>query len=398
MNVARAAEPGAAIDAALREAVERGELPGVAAIYGDRRGDRYQGACGARVLGASDPMTLDTVVWLASMTKAITSACALIEVERGRLDLDAPAERWSPGIGEARVLEGFDADGAPRLRAPRRPITLRHLLGHTAGYGYDVWNGPIRDYLRVAGLPTNATGKLAALRAPLLFDPGERWQYGINIDWAGRLVEAASGRELGEHMREHLFEPLDMHDTAFRITPAMRERLAKIHQRGADGVLAPTDIEIPQQPEFQGGGGGLYGTVRDYQAFLRMILNDGVGPSGRVLSPRVLAWMRENAIGDLTVQPMRSVLPQRSNDAEFFPGVTKRWSLAFQINEGEAPTGRSAGGLMWAGLANCYCFIDPARGLAGTFVSQVLPFADPAILSRFLRFESLALGTAAGIG
>jgi methyl acetate hydrolase len=378
------------LDTMLRAAVDAGDVPGVAVMVCDRRGTLYEGAAGVRTLGVPGAMGTDTVAWIASLTKAITCAAALRELDHGRLALDEPAARWLPDLGTVQVLEGFGADGSPQLRPPKRPITLRHLITHTAGFGYDMWNAPIARYLKATGLPTNGSGRLRALQAPLLFDPGERWQYGINIDWVGRLVEAASGQKLSAYLRTHLLEPLRMHDTAFRLTPAMRARLAKIHQRDADGTLRPTDTEIPQDPEFEMGGGGLYGTAADYLKFLAMVLNEGHGPDGPVLSPRVIAWMRANAIGDLLVQPLRAVLTQRSNDAEFFPGLPKRWSLAFQVNETAAPTGRAAGTLMWAGLANCYYWIDPASELAGVYVTQVLPFADRKALPLFYDVERAA--------
>src|SRR5690349_13064840 len=176
------------IDALLSGAVASGDVPGVVAMAADRNGLLYQGAFGRRVVGEAQPMSLDTVVWIASMTKAITGAAAMQLVERGELELEAPASRWAPELGTVQVLEGFDASGAPRLRPPKRPITLRHLLTHTAGYGYPVWSEALGRFHEVQNLPTTSTGRNASLLAPLLFDPGERWNYGINIDWVGKLI------------------------------------------------------------------------------------------------------------------------------------------------------------------------------------------------------------------
>jgi methyl acetate hydrolase len=292
-----------------------------------------------------------------------------------------------PALGDVAVLDGFDADGKPRTRAPKRPITLRHLLTHTAGFGYEIWSEQVQRYQGALGLPGIITCQNAALQTPLLFDPGERWEYGINLDWVGKVVEAASGKTLGAYLSEKLLGPLGMRDTGFRITPAMRQRLAKIHQRGEDGKLVPTDVEIPQEPEFEMGGGGLYGTVPDYLRFVRMMLNRGRAGAEQVLKPETVDLMSRNAMGDRRVTLLRTAAPALSNDAEFFPGMAKSWGLSFMINNEPAPTGRSAGSLAWAGLANTYYWIDPARGLGGVYATQILPFADQKAVSLFFEFE-----------
>lgn len=377
------------IDAALRGAVEAGDVPGVVAIATDRESVIYEGAFGKRVLGKPEPMTPDTVVWIASMTKAVTSAGAMQLVEQGKLDLDAPAAKVVPEIGAAQVLEGFDANGQPRTRAPRRPITLRHLLTHTAGFGYDIWNTDLGKYQEVKGIPGIISCENAALTTPLLFDPGDKWYYGINIDWAGKMVEAVSGEKLGPYLQKNLFAPLGMTSTAFKITPSMRSRLAKIHQRGGNDALEPQmELEIPQEPQFEMGGGGLYSTAQDYLQFVRMILNRGKASSGQVLKPETVDLMSRNNMGDSRVTLLTTAAPPLSNDAEFFPGVSKSWGLSFQINEEKAPTGRPAGGLMWAGLANSYYWIDPKTGIGGVYLTQILPFADKKSLPLYYAFES----------
>jgi methyl acetate hydrolase len=382
--------PQQRIDALLSAAVDAGDLPGVAAMVTDAQATRYAGAFGARTLGEPAAMGLDTVGWIASMTKAITATAAMRLVERGVLDLDAPASDVVPEIARVEVLDGLDDTGAPRSRPPRRPVTLRHLLTHTAGFGYDTWNPEVGAWQRARGLPLMSSGQRAALFTPLLFDPGERWNYGIGIDWAGRMIEEAASERLGAHLARHVLEPLGMASTAFRLTPAMRARKARMHQRNEDGVLSPTDHEIVQDPEFEGGGGGLYSTAADYLRFLRMVLNDGLADGHRLLRPETVDLMTRNHIGGLRVTPLRSVMPARSNDAEFFPGVPKAWSLAFQLNLAPAPTGRPAGALMWAGLSNCYCWVDRAYGLAGVFMTQILPFADRLALPLFVAFETEA--------
>ncbi len=379
----------AKIDAALRGAVEAGDVPGVVAVATDRESVIYQGAFGKRVLGRPEAMTLDTVVWIASMTKALTSAGAMQLVEQGKLDLDAPASKIVPDIGKIQVLEGFDAGGKPRTRAPKRPITLRHLLTHTAGFAYDMWSADIARYEEATGVPGIISCQNIALTTPLLFDPGDKWNYGINIDWAGKMVEAVSGKRLGVYLQENLFAPLGMKSTAFKITPEMRARLAKIHQRGDNDAFEPQmELEIPQEPEFDMGGGGLYSTAGDYLQFVRMILNRGKAGGNQVLKPETVDLMSRNNMGDIRVTMLKTAMPPLTNDAEFFPGLPKSWGLSFQINEAPAPTGRPAGGLMWAGLANSYYWIDHKTGIGGVYLTQILPFADKKSLPLYYAFES----------
>ena len=375
------------VDTLLSTAANAGDVPGVVAVATNREGTIYEGGFGSRVLGEPAEMSPDTVVWIASMTKALTGTAVMQLVEQGKLELDAPASGVLPELGEAVVLEGFDQDGQPRTRPPKRPITLRHLLTHTAGFAYEFWSADVVSYQQVKGLPPLITCEYAALSLPLHFDPGDRWEYGINMDWAGKMVEAVSGKKLGVYLSDNLFSPLGMNDTAFRITPAMRQRLAKIHQRGEDGSLTPIDVEIPQDPQFEMGGGGLYGTAVDYLKFVQMILNRGRAGSEQVLKPETVDLMSRNAMGDIKVTMLRTVVPALSNDAEFFPGMPKGWGLSFMINDEQAPTGRSAGSLAWAGLANTYFWIDPTRGLGGVYVTQIFPFADYKALPLFFEFE-----------
>jgi methyl acetate hydrolase len=379
----------AAVDGLLKDSVSKGHVPGVVAVATDAKGTTYEGGFGKRVLGQAAEMTPDTVAWMASMTKAITGAAAMQQVERGKIGLDAPAKNVIPYLGEVEVLEGFDAAGKPRTRKPRRDITLRHLLTHTAGFSYEIWNADIIAYQTAMGVPGITGCENKALTTPLLFDPGERWDYGINIDWAGKMVEATSGQKLGQYLTDNVLGPLGMDSTAFFITPAMRERLARIHHRGPDGSLAPDmALEIPQQPEFEMGGGGLYGTAGDYAKFVRLMLNQGRSDRGeQVLKPETVAQMSKNAMGDCKVGLLRTAIPPLSNDAEFFPGVEKQWGLSFMINNAPAPTGRSAGSLAWAGLANTYYWIDQAKGVGGVYATQILPFADTRSLPLFHAFE-----------
>ena len=253
-----------ACDAILQKvATGKDRVPGVVAMITDRSANIYEGAAGERILGASQAMTTDTVFAIFSTTKAITGTAVLQCVEEGKLDLDAPAKTYVPDIGKLEVLDGFDAAGKPKLRAPKRDITTRMLMLHTAGLGYDFFNA---NYLRLAqehGQPSVITCSKASLMTPLLFDPGDKWEYGSNIDWCGQVVESIRGKRLGEVMTERIFTPLGMEDIAFSLTPSMRARLAAIHQREADGSLTPLpDLQLPPDPEVHMGGHGLYALDR----------------------------------------------------------------------------------------------------------------------------------------
>ena len=377
----------AALDGVLSAAVNNGDVPGVVAMVTDRQNTLYESAFGLRTLGQSAPMTVDTVGLIASMTKAITATAAMQLVERGKLDLDSPASKWLPELVDVQVIEGFDADGQPRLRAPKRPITLRHLLTHTSGFGYEFLSATLQQYQKVRNIPGIFSCELEALKLPLLFDPGERWEYGIGLDWAGRVVEAASGQTLGDYLRQNVLGPLGMSDTAFRMTASMRTRLAKIHARVDDSTLAPIDLELPEQPGFELGGGGLYGTMSDYLQFIRMVLNKGDSPGGRILKTETVAAMTRNQIGELNVPTLKSADRTLTNDFQLPPDNPQKWGLAWMINSKPLPTGRPAGSLMWAGLTNCYYWIDPTSGIGGAVLTQILPFGDIKALPLFLNFE-----------
>src|ERR687885_1009492 len=353
------------VDQVLERAVDTGVVPGVVALAADDNGVIYAGAFGTREVGKDAAMTLDTVVWIASMTKAVTSVAAMQLVEQGRLGLEEPLAERVSGLAGIQVLDGFDATGAPRLRAPHRPITLRHLLTHTAGFSYDIWNADMGRYQAHAGVPGIIECKNVTLQTPLVCDPGERWEYGINIDWVGKTVEQLSGQSLEDYFREHIFAPLGMNDTSFVLRADQRTRQAAMHARQPDGSLTPIPFEIPQEPEFFMGGGGLYSTGPDYLRFLRMLLGGGELEGKRVLQPETVAEMGKNQIGELSVGLLKTAIPTHSNDAEFFPGMLKKWGLGYMITAEDAPTGRSAGSLAWAGLGNTYYWIDPARRVTG---------------------------------
>ncbi len=387
---AEGAKPGlgtsAHIDAMLRDAAAAGEVPGVVALAATESDIIYEGTFGKRRLQAEPSMTRDTVFRVASMVKPMTSVAALQLVEQGKLALDAPVPDIDPEIAAPQVLDGFDAKGLPQLRPAKRSICLRDLLTHTSGFTYRLWDATAVQYAKSVQLLPKAQ-RTDAPRTPLMFEPGERWQYGTSIDWIGRIVEAVSGEPLDHYFRTHIFDPLGMNDTAFVISPQQRQREASAHRRGADGGLTPLPVEQQSTRKTFSGGGGIYSTGPDYLTFIRMLLRGGSLNGVRVLRPDTVALMEQNQIGKIEAGVLKTTAPGLSSDVDFFPGVGCKWGFGHMINMRAIPGGRSAGSLTWGGLLNTYYWIDPAKRIAAVFMAQVLPFADRRTLRVYRQFE-----------
>lgn len=379
-----------AADAVLANTVgAAGGAPGVVAMVTDRNANVYEGAAGLRSLGGDAPMTTDSVMAIFSTSKAITGTTLMQLVEEGKVRLDDPVKKYVPEIAEIQVLEGFDASGQPKLRAPKRDITINHLMLHTAGFSYEFFSADDLKLRGAQGIPSVVSGTFASVKTCLLWDPGEKWGYGVNIDWVGKVVEAVRGKRLGEVMQERVFAPLGMTETSFVMTPAMQARRAVIHDRAMDGKLTPLpDLVLPQPPEMDMGGHGLYSTVGDYMKFIRMVLNDGAGANGRVLKAETVEQMSRNGLGALKVGGWTTSIPSLSNTGEFFPGLPKSWGYTFMINDEVTPSGRPAGSLMWAGLANLFYWIDRQNGIGGFWGSQILPFQDVSSYPGYVDFET----------
>jgi methyl acetate hydrolase len=381
-----------ALDAVLTQTTGRhGGAPGVVAMATDRQGNFYEGAAGTRELGQDRPMTTDSVFAIFSTTKALTGVCAMQLVEEGRLRLDDPAGKYLPEIDELQVLEGFDDAGQPRTRPPKRPITINDLMLHTSGLCYEFFSADDLKYRTARGIPTVVACNFDSIRTVLLHEPGAAWTYGVNIDWLGRIVEQLRGQRLGAVMAERIFGPLDMKDIGFGLTESMRQRRVTIHDRAADGKLTPLpDLALPDPPSMDMGGHGLYATVGEYMKFIRMILNDGAGPHGRVLQTETVEAMSRDGLAamGLSAGPWTTSIPSLSNSGEFFAGTPKGWAYTWMTNRERTPSGRPANALMWAGLANCFYWIDRASGIGGYWATQILPFQDAAAYPGFVEFET----------
>jgi methyl acetate hydrolase len=369
------------LDAILRYAVDTRRVPGVVAMAATDSSIIYEGAFGPRCIGAPPKMSPDTVFRIASMVKLFTSVAAMQLVEREKLKLDDPAEKIDPELASFLVLDSFDDKGAPQLRPPRKPLTLRNLLTHTSGFSYPLWDASMVRYLKCC----QTDKKLP--RKPLVFDPDARWSYGGSLDKVGRLVEIASGMPLDRYFHENITGPLGMSNTAFNITASQRSREAAVHRRNADGSFKPEPPEKPVVATAFSGGGGIYSTAPDYLTLLQALLNGGSLRGTSILKPKTVALMSENQIGDLEAGIMKTTNPALSSDVDFFPGVRKRWGFGHMITLEAVKDGRKAGSLTWAGLLNTYYWIDPASRMAGVIMMQMLPFADAHALKLYREFE-----------
>ena len=366
-------------------AVAAAQLPGAVGMIVDREGVRF-----ARAVGEADavghlPMREDTLFQIASMTKAITSVAAMQLVEQGRLSLDGDIGLVLTDLANPQVMVGTGADGKPQLRPAKGPITLRHLLTHTAGLGYFFIHPEVLGYYAATGMPE--PGSLASIKMPLMFDPGESWEYSVATDWVGQAVEAVTGQTLGDYLAAHVTGPLGMTQTAFR--SEMPAGAAKVHVRTPDGgwVINPA---VLGGGEFQMGGGGLSSTAGDYARFVQMLLRGGELDGARILTTETVAEMSRNQVAPLRAGAMGSAMPEFAAPYDTFPDQHTGWGLGFLINPETGPHGRSPGSLAWAGIFNSYYWFDPAKGIGGVFMSQVMPFGDPGALAAFGALEAMA--------
>jgi methyl acetate hydrolase len=386
----------AGIDSVLQAAVDAGAVPNVVAMAADASGPIYEGAAGPRAVGASDPVTPDTLFRIASMTKIITTTAALQLVERGKLDLDAPVDEYLPEFADLQVLEGFDGQ-EPRLRAPTTRATVRHLVTHTSGLAYWFFNADIVRWEEATGTPNVLSGSNAIFAAPLVADPGAQYEYGINTDWLGRVVEAAGGQSLDDYFAEHILGPLGMIQTTFLMNDEQRARSVPVHLRDDDGVWqAAPDVDWSQEPEWWAGGHGLHSTPREYLQFQRMLLGGGSLDGATILERATVEDMFRNHIGELDFPAeIRSADP--GSTADFIAGPGFKWGLGLLLNSEQQAGMRAAGSGSWAGIFNTHFWVDPASGVTGAIYAQTLPFVEPAVYQVYVDFER-ALYASIGAG
>jgi methyl acetate hydrolase len=370
------------IDETLRSGIARRKIPAAVGMAATGSKTWYAGAFGKRD-SEGPPVMVDSIFAIASMTKAVTTVAAMQLVEQRRVTLDEPVSKYLPKLDKLNVLEGFDApSGRPILRLAKTPITLKHLLTHTSGLCYDTWDEKMfRFASQTTGTSDNAVG-------PLMFEPGDRWQYGQGVDWAGRLVETISGMSLEDYFQAKVLGPLEMRDTSYILPPPKFDRMVGRWNRDNGGELKPNPRVQPAPPKTFNGGGGLYSTAADYVRLMQMILGKGRGVNNAViLQPKTVESMEVNQIGKATAGKMRSYRPNSSSDVDIQPGFTEKWGLGFLINTTAYAGGRAALSLAWAGLYNTFYWIDPKSGICAVLLMQFLPFVDKEAVGLLNDFE-----------
>jgi len=374
------------VDQVLERAVTDGAVPQVVAIAADRDGIIYEGGAGPRVAGEGGAVTADTHFRIMSMTKMVATTVALQLMEQGKLDVDAPVEHYCPEFAEVQVLDGFDGD-EPRLRAPATQATVKQLLTHTTGLGYWFFSPELVRWEAATGTPNVLSGLNAIFKAPMLADPGTRFEYGINLDWLGRVIYAVSGMKLDEAIAHVVTGPLGMNETAFLMSDAQRANSVPVHLQDEHGAWAATDIDISQEPEYWAGGHGLYSTPRDYMKFQRMLLGNGTSPDGvKILESASVDAAFTNQIGDLDF-PAELPTADPTATCDFIAGPGFKWGYGLLLNTEDIEGARRAGTGAWAGLLNTHFWIDRTSGIAGAIYSQTLPFATLPALQMYQEFE-----------
>ena len=372
---------GTRVDQVLHDAVEDGIVPNVVAMAADHHGTIYEGAAGSRAAGSAAPVTPDTMFRIASMTKPVTTVAALQQVERGNLELDTPVERYRPEFADLQVLDGWDGD-TPRLRPPARKATVRQLITHTSGLGYWFWNDDLVRWEDATGVPNVLAGKAQALTAPLVADPGTRFEYGISTDWLGRVVETVTGESLDAYFAKEIFEPLGMEQTTFAPSDEQRADLAACHLRREGEPWAATRIDWVRDPEYWSGGHGLYSTPRDYLRFQRMLLDHG----GQILDHGTVDAAFANHVGALDF-PARLETADPGTSADFNVGPGFKWGLGLLLNTEQQPGMRAPFSGGWAGIQNTHFWVDHRTGITGAIYCQLLPFGAPGALQVYADFE-----------
>lgn len=381
-------------DETLRSGLKRRSIPQAAAMVATADKTLYSGAFGKRDSASAIDVTSGSIYRIASMTKPVTAVAVMQLVEQGKLRLDEPVAKHLPQLAHLQVLEGFDrATHQPVLRPARNPVLLRHLLTHTSGFVYDNWDENLVRYLGPSGAVGSDTGLPVP---PLMFEPGARWEYGIGMDWAGRLVEAISGHTLEDYFQRNIFGPLGMKDTSYTLPENKFPRLVSAFQRQPDRSLKEILRTPASPPKFVTGSGGLFSTPADYVRFMQMILRRGRASDGQpILRAQTVAMMASNQIGTLSAGKLKTVKPENSSDVDFHPGSIDGFGFGFLINSEPYGGGRSAGSLAWAGIRNTFFWIDPRRGVCAVLMMQFLPFCDKEAMGLLHDFERSVYATVA---
>ncbi len=371
----------AAIDAVLEGYVERGELVGVSALVYENGSEAYFGAFGMADREAGRAMARDSVARIFSMTKPLTGVVLMTFFEEGRFALDDPLHEYLPEYENVGVYVSGEGDDVV-LEAPQRPILVRDLLRHTAGFGGAEFVDERLD--KVAALSRENTlaelsEKLATV--PLGFQPGTRWLYGPSVDVQARLVEVLAGKPYAEVLEERLLGPLAMHDTHYVLGPGQRERLVELYERRPDGSFvrpaerALADFNLEAAP-LTPGGWGLVSTLDDYMRFARMLQGGGALDGVRILEPDTIELMATDTLPASLTD--RSWLPKKGQVGF---GIDFAVRVAPPANDAEASG--AVGEFFWDGLANTLFWVDPENDVTAVLFNQYIPWGQTEIQKDF---------------
>ncbi|CRK28902.1 hypothetical protein BN1708_015380, partial [Verticillium longisporum] len=377
-------------------------IPGVTVVVVGKDGkDLFAHSAGRQGITSERPMTLDNIFWIASCTKMLTGVACMQLVEQGLLSLDdgEQIENLCPELKDLKVLR---SDGV--LEEKKNRITLRMLLSHTAGFGYTFFNERLRDWSFPAGID-EFSGRIEDVTQPLLFQPGEGWEYGVGIDWAGIALERRTGDTLNNYLQKHVFQPLGLKNISMFPNEDMRAKLAHMHARDPDGTLRPRDhllrrplvVDLGNDKEiasvFNSGGAGLFAKPQEYTKVLAVLLNNGTCPitGSQILRKETVDEMFRNQVSsfpDYARQGIPASKPDLTNPvSELYPiqdNAPQGWGLTF-MQANSSATGRSSTTVQWAGLANLWWWCDREKGVAGFVCTQILPFADGPVLNLWAQ-------------
>ncbi len=376
---------GAHIDAVLRGIVEEGRAVGVSALVHERGREAYFGAFGMADREAGRPMARDTLAQVYSMTKPVTGVVLMSLYEEGLFELDEPLATYLPEYAAMRVHAGEDADGAPILVAPERPILVRDILRHTAGFAAAFEDTAVAKRYRDADVDSRdislaeMSQRLAAV--PLAYQPGTRWLYGISVDVQARLAEVLAGKPFAQLVRERVLQPLRMDDTGFHVPEDRRGRMAAMYEY-ADGRFT----RLPDAPALDNayrqwtmeapGGYGLVSTLDDYMRFGRMLLDGGSLDGARVLEADTVRLMATD------------MLPAEVTDRSWLPGKGQvGFGIDFAVRHSPPADAEEASGAIgeffWDGYANTLFWVDPANGIVAVLFTQSIPPGGTDLHKRF---------------
>jgi CubicO group peptidase (beta-lactamase class C family) len=377
----------AAMDTLLSEAVSSGTHVGVSALIFDEGQTVYTGAFGQRDQERDQPVELDTVFRIYSMSKPITSALILDLQEDGMLNLDDPVMKYIPELG-GMMVASVGEDGKPVFTPQTTPMTVKDLMLHRSGIGYGIFGpvNPIEEMYEKASLFTRDEGlskKMEKLsKLPLIAQPGEGWYYSYGIDVLGRIAEIASGESLDELLENRIFKPLEMTDTGFQVREDQKPRFASNYLLKDDNtyvLLEDGQTSLYLEPAvYQSGGGGLVSTLGDYANFAQMLLDGGIYNGHRILDESTVKTMTSNQL-DADDKFLMSWIGESDSVGFGYGGSVQIADSPEQV----AKDGRATGQYGWGGMARTQFWIDEPNDAFGIMMLQYLGQQEPALRESF---------------